>query len=181
MTSKIQSASKFLSLILRHQPEVIGIALDAEGWADIDQLISLSNAKGTALSRELVQEIVATSDKQRFAIDATGTRIRANQGHSIEVDLKLAAQVPPPMLFHGTATRFADAIRAEGLRPGSRQHVHLSADVVTATTVGTRHGKPLVLSVRADAMARDGMAFYLSANGVWLTDSVPASYIDFPN
>ena len=180
MTKNLQTASKFLSLILRHQPDVIGIELDDEGWADIGQLVALSAAKGKGLSRELILEVVATSDKQRFAIDASGTRIRANQGHSIEVDLKLAPQTPPPMLFHGTATRFADAIRAEGLRPGSRQHVHLSADAATATIVGARHGKPLILQVRAGEMQRDGMVFYMSANGVWLTDGVPAAYLDFP-
>jgi putative RNA 2'-phosphotransferase len=125
--------------------------------------------------------VVASSDKQRFAIDASGTKIRANQGHSISVDLQLEAEIPPAVLFHGTATRFAESIRKEGLLRGSRQHVHLSSNREVATTVGARHGKPLILLIRAGDMHRDGIAFYLSANGVWLTDAVPVNYIDFPD
>ena len=180
MSKKTEQTSKFLSLILRHHPEGIGLTLDSEGWADIDQLIRLANAKGKGLSRTAVLDVVANNDKQRFALDAGGTRIRASQGHSVPVDLKLAPQAPPGVLYHGTASRFLDAIRQEGLRPGSRQQVHLSATLDTATAVGTRHGKPVVLVVRAGDMHHNGFAFYRSANGVWLTDAVPVLYLDFP-
>ncbi|HEY0064351.1 MAG TPA: RNA 2'-phosphotransferase [Telluria sp.] len=177
----LEKASKFLSLVLRHKPEEIGLTLDHEGWADIGQLVALSNAKGKPLTRELLVEVVRTSDKQRFAIDPAGTRIRANQGHSIPVDLKLPPQTPPARLFHGTATRFIASIREKGLSAGSRQHVHLSADRETATRVGARHGKPSVLVVDAAAMQRDGMVFYVSENDVWLTEAVPVDYIAFPD
>ena len=178
MGKQLERASKFLSLILRHQPEVIGLKLDSEGWADLDELLRLANAHGKGLTRELVLDVVARNDKQRFALNAGATRIRANQGHSVQIDLQLEAQEPPMQLFHGTATRFVDAIRAEGLKPGSRQHVHLSATLETAVTVGARHGKPVVLIVRARDMRRDGFTFFKSANGVWLTDTVPPQYID---
>jgi len=180
MSKKLEHTSKFLSLVLRHKPDAIGLALDAEGWADIGQLISLAGATGTALTRELILEAVATSDKQRFAIDPAGERIRANQGHSVSIDLNLAPQAPPRLLFHGTATRFRDAIEAGGLVAGSRQHVHLSVAEETASTVGSRHGKPLILVVRAGEMHADGHAFFVSDNGVWLTHAVPARYLDFP-
>jgi putative RNA 2'-phosphotransferase len=180
MDNDIKSKSKFLSLVLRHKPEEIGLELDAEGWASLDQLIALSNAKGSKITRDLVLEIVATSDKQRFAISVDGRRIRANQGHSVAIDLKLASRTPPDLLFHGTATRFARSIQENGLVAGSRQHVHLSSVEATAVDVGRRHGKPLVLIVNASAMHLDGLAFYLSDNGVWLTDSVAAEYISFP-
>jgi putative RNA 2'-phosphotransferase len=180
MSKAFESKSKFLSLILRHKPEEIGLILDPEGWADLDELIRLANAKGNALTRELVREIVASNDKQRFALSPDGLRIRANQGHSVHVDLKLEPQPPPDILFHGTATRFVASILEAGLRPGSRQHVHLSAGEDTAINVGSRHGKPVVLKVRAADMVRDGHRFYRSANGVWLTDLVPPGYLDYP-
>jgi putative RNA 2'-phosphotransferase len=180
MASDSKSKSKFLSLILRHKPEEIGLELDAEGWASIDQLITPANAKGSKITRDLVLEIVATSDKQRFAISADGTWIRANQGHSVATDFKLASSTPPDLLFHGTATRFAQSIQEKGLIAGFRQHVHLSSIETTALEVGRRRGKPLALTVNASAMNLDGLAFYLSDNGVWLTDSVPAKYISFP-
>ena len=180
MSKAFESKSKFLSLILRHKPEAIGLILDPEGWADLDELIRLANARGTALTRELVREIVASNDKQRFALSPDGLRIRANQGHSVHVDLKLEPQQPPAILFHGTATRFVASILEAGLRPGSRQHVHLSAGEDTAISVGGRHGKPVVLTVRAAEMVRDGHRFYRSANGVWLTDLVPPGYLDYP-
>lgn len=172
------SASKFLSLILRHQPDLIGLSLDAAGWAEIEALIRLSQAH-RPLTREVIEAVVAGSDKQRFAISEDGLRIRANQGHSVEVDLQLETVVPPARLYHGTAARFVEAIRREGLSRRSRHHVHLSADVETATRVGARHGKPVVLVVRAAEMAIAGHAFLRSANGVWLTDAVPATFIDF--
>jgi putative RNA 2'-phosphotransferase len=172
------SASKFLSLILRHQPEVIGLTLDDAGWADIDTLIRLSQPH-KPLTRALIEQVVAENCKQRFAISEDGRRIRANQGHSIEVDLGFLPVTPPTLLYHGTATRFVDAIRREGLAKRSRQHVHLSADADTATVVGARHGKPVVLIVRAGEMAAVGHAFFHSENGVWLTDAVPVGFIDF--
>jgi putative RNA 2'-phosphotransferase len=172
------SASKFLSLILRHQPEVIGLTLDDAGWADIDTLIRLSQPH-KPLTRALIEQVVEENSKQRFAISEDGRRIRANQGHSIEVDLGFLPVTPPTLLYHGTATRFVDAIRSEGLAKRSRQHVHLSADADTATAVGARHGKPVVLIVRAGEMAAAGHAFFHSENGVWLTDAVPAGFIDF--
>jgi len=175
-----ESASRFLSLVLRHQPGRIGLALDAQGWADLDTLVDLANAHGTPLTRDGVLRIVAGNDKQRFAIDATGTRIRANQGHSVRVDLGLEPTAPPPVLYHGTATRFLHAIRKRGLVPGPRRHVHLADATGTATAVGARHGVPAVLGVDAHAMHRDGHAFFLSANGVWLVDAVPPRYITFP-
>jgi putative RNA 2'-phosphotransferase len=175
----IVKASKFLSLVLRHEPRRIGLALSADGWAEVAELIERAAAHGMPLTRELIAQIVATSDKQRFALDADGLRIRANQGHSVDVELGLEARQPPAILFHGTAETSVAAIRAEGLKPGARQHVHLSPDAATATRVGQRHGKPRVLRVHAGELAATGAAFFLSANGVWLTDAVPPAYIDF--
>lgn len=172
------SKSKFLSLVLRHKPEEIGLVLDQNGWASIEELIALANARGTNLSRPQIESIVENSDKQRFAISADGMKIRANQGHSVDIVLGLKPQTPPERLYHGTATRFLDAIRASGLHSASRQHVHLSTDLATAEKVGSRHGKPVILTVDAGRMARDGHLFYLSENGVWLTESVPAKYLD---
>lgn len=172
--------SKFLSLVLRHRPEAIGLNLDPQGWAQLDELIRLANAHGRSLDHATIVGIVAASDKQRFAMSADGRRIRANQGHSVAVDLKLAALPPPDLLFHGTADRFVASIRAQGLLPQARQHVHLSADVATATAVGARHGRPVVLTVQAARMQRDGHVFHCSANGVWLTAAVPAEYLDVP-
>jgi putative RNA 2'-phosphotransferase len=173
--------SKFLSLILRHQPEKIGLELDPSGWADIDLLLQKAAAHGRAMSRQQLDAIVADCDKQRFALSEDGQRIRANQGHSLAaVDLALTPAMPPATLFHGTASRFIDSIRASGLTPGSRNHVHLSLELDTASKVGLRHGKLVILSVRAGAMAAQGHTFYVSENGVWLTAAVPAEFIDFP-
>lgn len=179
MSKNNEKTSKLLSLVLRHSPETLGLTLDEEGWADIDLLISSANAGGHQLSRELLVSIVSASDKQRFRISDDGTKIRANQGHSIQVDLKLSPQVPPSRLFHGTARRFETSIRKDGLLRGARHHVHLSAAEEVALTVGARHGKPMILTVLAEEMQRDGLEFYLSENGVWLTDSVPVQYIAF--
>lgn len=180
MNENIVKYSKFLSLILRHQPEIIGLSLDDNGWADVAQLLDLANQKGTALTIELLEEVVATNDKKRFAFNTDKTKIRANQGHSIDVDLALVPQQPPEYLFHGTATRFLDSIRDRGLISGSRQHVHLSDDESVAMNVGQRHGKAIVLKIRSGRMALAGMRFFLSDNGVWLTDTVPSQYLDFP-
>ncbi len=166
--------------MLRHQPGAAGISLDREGWVAIDVLLAGCAAQGRPITREELLEIVATSDKQRFAISADGLCIRANQGHSVEVDLALAPVEPPAVLFHGTVARFLDAIRREGLRAGERTHVHLSADVTTAKKVGARRGAPVILEVDAAAMHRAGLQFFCSANGVWLTAAVPPQYLRFP-
>ncbi|MFG2963674.1 MULTISPECIES: RNA 2'-phosphotransferase [unclassified Streptomyces] len=171
--------SKYLSKHLRHQPERIGLALDEAGWVEIDTLLAAVAAHGFPVTREELDHVVASNDKQRFAID--GTRIRASQGHSIDVELGLPPATPPPYLHHGTVARNLDAIRAEGLRPMNRHDVHLSADRETATRVGARRGRPVVLSVDAGAMHRDGHVFHISANGVWLTRAVPPEYLRFPD
>ncbi|MGW8389545.1 RNA 2'-phosphotransferase [Pseudoduganella sp. HUAS MS19] len=171
------SKSKFLSLVLRHKPEQIGLVLDQNGWASIDELIALAHARGTDLSRPQIESIVENNNKKRFAISADGTKIRANQGHSFDIALGLPPQSPPERLYHGTATRFLASIRESGLHAGSRQHVHLSSDLETAEKVGSRHGKPAVLTVESGQMARNGHLFYRSENGVWLTESVPAAYL----
>jgi putative RNA 2'-phosphotransferase len=172
--------SKFLSQVLRHQPQSIGLTLDARGWAGIDTLIECAGAHGMALKRETILEVVAASDKQRFALDEAGQRIRANQGHSIDIDPALAPCEPPAALFHGTAEANIAAIRAEGLKPGRRQHVHLSLDATTAAAVGRRHGRPVVLRVEAGRMWSAGYEFFCAENGVWLTAAVPPQFIDFP-
>jgi len=179
-TARHRKVSKFLSLVLRHEPRSIGLVLDAQGWAEIDALIERASANGMALTHAEIVEVVATSNKQRFALDAAKRRIRANQGHSIDIDLGLESREPPPLLFHGTAETSLAAIRAEGLNPGQRQYVHLSLNAATATAVGQRHGRPVVLRIDAGRMQSAGFEFYVSANGVWLTDSVPAEYIAFP-
>ena len=180
MEKNLVRASKFLSLILRHRPETIGLELDEQGWTDIDVLIEAANVAGKHLDRALLAQVVEQNDKQRFAISRDGLRIRANQGHSLDVDLGLAAVEPPEMLYHGTAKRTLAPIIEAGLHAGRRQHVHLSADEKTATAVGRRHGAPIVLKILAHAMHKDGHAFYCSANGVWLTEHVPVHYIRFP-
>lgn len=169
--------SKFLSLILRHKPETIGITLDSEGWANVDALLAGLAERGTGLSLEQLVEIVESNDKRRFALNEAQTRIRAVQGHSIDVNLDYAPLEPSARLYHGTVARFLQSIRESGLRPGSRQYVHLSPDIETAIAVGERRGKPVVLHIDAAAMDADGHRFYQAANGVWLTDHVPVRYI----
>lgn len=172
--------SKFLSLILRHEPAKFGVVLDEGGWTPVDALLAACERHGHPLDRADLNQIVATSDKQRFAFDASGERIRASQGHSVDIELGYEPAAPPARLYHGTATRFLEAIRAGGLLKMQRHHVHLSADEVTARAVGQRHGKPAVLLIDAAAMAAEGAAFFLSANGVWLVEHVPARFIQFP-
>jgi putative RNA 2'-phosphotransferase len=172
--------SKFLSLVLRHHPERIGLLLDREGWADVEDLLTRARAAGVPLTREVLEQVVRDNDKQRFALDVENGRIRANQGHSVEVDLGLATSSPPSLLYHGTARGSLASIRRSGLRAGSRRHVHLSATPETARTVGSRHGVPVVLAVESGRMADDGRSFYRSANGVWLTDRVDVDYLVFP-
>jgi len=172
--------SKFLSLVLRHKPEHIGLTLDREGWASIDDLIARAGANGMLLTREVVRRVVETSDKQRFAFDEAGQRIRANQGHSVDVELGLEPTEPPPVLFHGTAESALASIRTGGLHAASRQYVHLSPDEATAVKVGRRHGPPVVLRIDAARMRAEGHEFFCSTNGVWLTDAVPIEFIEFP-
>ncbi len=177
MSDKDRRTSKFLSLVLRHQPELIGLRLDEAGWVPVAELLEGCRRAGQAITLEELKEIVRTSDKQRFALSEDGTRIRANQGHSIDVDLGLEPASPPAVLFHGTVERFLPAIRREGLRPMSRHDVHLSADQETATRVGARRGKPVVLTVDAAGMSAAGHTFRISANGVWLVAAVPPEYL----
>jgi putative RNA 2'-phosphotransferase len=180
MRKELTSVSKFLSLVLRHQPQTIGIELDSEGWVDVDELLAGCGRHGRQITLEQLQEVVDTNEKRRFAISADGRRIRANQGHSLEVDLGLAPVEPPQWLYHGTVAKFLDSIRRQGLLKGNRQHVHLSADHETAQRVGQRRGQPVVLLVEAERMARAGHFFYRSENGVWLVDAVPAEYLQVP-
>lgn len=179
MKDELKKRSKFLSLVLRHKPEEIGLVLDEQGWANVEELLKLLDKAGKPTTRELLDRVVAENDKKRFAFSGDGTRIRASQGHSVEIDLDLPPSTPPAMLYHGTATRFLDSILEKGLVPGSRRHVHLSVDIETATKVGARHGKPAILTVDAAAMHRAGHVFFVSANGVWLTDAVPREFIGF--
>ena len=169
--------SKFLSLVLRHKPETIGLKLDENGWALTSDILSNSKLKFTI--REL-EEVVSTNDKKRFSFNEDKTKIRANQGHSLgHIDLELKTQTPPQFLYHGTVPKFIDSIKKTGLQKMNRQHVHLSEDRETATTVGSRRGVPTILCVRAKDMYNYGHSFFLSENGVWLTDNVPVQFIDF--
>ena len=169
--------SKFLSLILRHQPDAAGIALDRQGWADVPALLAGMQKAGHPVTAEMLEEIVRTDEKQRYSFNAEHTKIRANQGHSVHVELGLEPVQPPETLWHGTASRFLDSIMQEGLKAMSRQYVHLSPDEETARKVGQRHGKPVILRVDAGQMHRDGFLFYRAENGVWLTDYVPREYL----
>jgi len=173
----ITRASKRLSRHLRHDPGGIGITLDSSGWVAVDTALDALRRHGLSLSRAQLDLIVETNNKRRFAFDVTGTRIRANQGHSVEVDLGLTAVAPPDVLYHGTVAAFLDAILREGLRPMKRHAVHLSSTVETARTVSARRGKPVILEVDAAAMSAGGHEFQVSANGVWLTAAVPPAYL----
>lgn len=171
--------STFLSLVLRHKPAEIGLMLDDAGWVDVSLLLSQLTAYNKPVSMDQLQEIVETNDKQRFAFSEDGTRIRANQGHSVTVQLDYERAIPPELLYHGTVARFLPAIKEQGLKKMSRHHVHLSPDTATAEKVGQRRGNPMILSVRAAEMHEQGYAFYCTDNGVWLTDHVPAIFIGF--
>ncbi len=175
-----ERVSKYMSLILRHHPETIGISLDEHGWADVEELIA-GIARTNEFSREILEEIVRTDAKQRYAFNADKTKIRASQGHSIPVDLELKAVEPPEMLWHGTAEKYVASIEQTGLRPGSRRYVHLSRDRETARTVGSRHGRPVIYRVKSGEMYRKGFRFYCSENGVWLTILVPPEYLQKEN
>jgi putative RNA 2'-phosphotransferase len=169
--------SKFLSFVLRHKPDAIGLALDPQGWASIADLVERANAAGTQFGRGDLLLVVETSDKKRFSVSNDGLRIRAAQGHSTAVELGLSPQEPPNILYHGTATRFVESIRSEGIRPQARQQVHLSTDETTALRVGQRHGKPVILKVEALHMHAKGFKFFLADNGVWLTNQVPPEFL----
>lgn len=182
MDAKIsKTVSKLLSFVLRHHPELIGLELDEKGWASVDLLLRHVNAHGTPIDRGLLDYVVETNNKKRFAFNEDKTLIRASQGHSIAIELGLTAQVPPDILFHGTAEKSLASILDTGLEKRGRQHVHLSQDLQTAIQVGSRHGKPVVFNVLAAEMQAAGYLFYLSENQVWLTDHVPVKFISYPS
>ncbi|MRX39454.1 RNA 2'-phosphotransferase [Flavobacterium sp. LC2016-23] len=177
-----KSVSKFLSLVLRHSPETIGLKLDENGWADVAELIEKCSKNGNSLNpltTELLDYVVENNDKKRFAFNEDKTKIRASQGHSISVELNLTEVEPSEFLFHGTVVKFIESIKKDGLQKMSRQHVHLSKDRETATKVGSRRGVPQILTIKSGEMFKDGFRFYLSENNVWLTDEVPVRYIEF--
>ena len=167
---------RFLSLVLRHNPGAAGIALDEHGWADVKELLAGVNRTGRKMDMDTLERIVRDNNKKRYSFNEDHTKIRANQGHSIQVDVELTETEPPQYLYHGTASRFLPSIHAEGIRRMSRQHVHLSGDFETAMAVGRRHGVPVVITIDAQAMARDGVKFYRSENGVWLCEHVEPKY-----
>ncbi len=175
----LKNISKFLSLVLRHKPEEIGVSMDAQGWVNVDELLEKSIASGIQLDFDMLEEVVITNDKQRFAFNDDYSLIRANQGHSVNVDLQFEAMQPLEILYHGTVEKFVGQIKINGLKKMQRTHVHLSKDLETALKVGSRRGKPLILKINAAKMHADGFAFYLSKNGVWLCDEVPVNYIEF--
>ncbi len=178
MSTQHAETSKFLSYVLRHEPQAIGLVLDREGWADITALITGARQAGRELDEALIRTVVESNDKKRFALSEDGLRIRAAQGHSTEsVAITYAEKLPPEFLYHGTATRFLEPILKEGLKPGKRQYVHLSVDAQTATAVGQRYGKPAVLKVETLRMHEQGFKFFQAENGVWLTSYVPISFV----
>lgn len=177
---RLERISKFISMILRHKPEVIGITLDEHGWADVDELIKGINETGEEIefSKDTLETIVKTDKKQRYSFSQDKTLIRANQGHSIPVDVELEKKEPPKVLYHGTGVKSVKAIQEQGLLPMERLYVHLSTDVETATNVGKRHGTPVIFQVNTEQMQKDGYDFFQSVNGVWLTKEVPAKYLE---
>lgn len=174
-----KNLSKLLSYALRHQPDALGLQLDSAGWATVDALLQGIQKKGYDFGFDELLALVKDNDKQRFSFNEDQTKIRANQGHSIKLDLQLKAIEPPEYLYHGTATRFLKSINQQGLQKRNRHHVHLSANKVTAKEVGSRHGVPVVLVIAAGQMYREGYAFYCSDNQVWLTEQVPSSHIQY--
>ena len=174
----LRNTSKFISLILRHRPEAIGISLDEHGWADVRELITgVNRSGGHFLSMESLEEIVRTDEKQRYSFNEDHTLIRANQGHSIPVDVGLEEKIPPDVLWHGTAEKYTASIDRQGLIPKGRLYVHLSSDAETAKKVGSRHGRPVIYEIDCKRMTEDGFRFFLSANKVWLTKEVPVKYL----
>jgi putative RNA 2'-phosphotransferase len=176
-TAKHTRISKFLSLILRHEPQRVGLVLEEGGWVEVDELIARCNKAGMRITTDLLRQVVEENDKRRFSFNDDGTRIRANQGHSVKVALGFEAVVPPAVLYHGTAVRFLDSIMVQGLERRARHHVHLSESKEVARSVGARHGKPAILLVQAARMHADGHTFFVSDNGVWLTESVGTQYL----
>jgi putative RNA 2'-phosphotransferase len=176
----LEAASKLLSFVLRHQPESVGLRLDPGGWVDLDTLVAALATRDPSITRSLVVQVVRTSDKQRFALDAGGTRIRASHGHSRAVALDYQSAPPPDTLYHGTVARFLPGIRRDGLTPRRRQHVHLARTADEAAAVGARRGAPVVLEIRAAELAASGHVFVRAPNGIWLTDAVPPAFIRFP-
>ncbi len=170
---------RFLSFVLRHHPESIGIVLDENGWADVEELLKAMNKSKHKINMATLEDVVFKNDKKRYSFNEDKTKIRANQGHSINVDVELKEVAPPVVLYHGTAERFINSIKGEGLTKQDRNHVHLSLDKDTALKVGQRHGKSVVLIINSKKMCEDGFKFYLSENGVFLTDNVPVEYIEF--
>ncbi len=177
MSKLRDNQSKYIALLLRHKPEVGGLTLDEHGWCDTESLVRAVKKEFGNFSLSDLEDIVATDNKQRYSFNEDKTLIRANQGHSIKVDVELKSVTPPDILYHGTATRFVDSIKAEGLKPMSRLYVHLSKDYQTALNVGKRHGKPFVFVVDAKQMVEDGLEFFESENGVILTKNVPVKYL----
>jgi putative RNA 2'-phosphotransferase len=175
-----QKISKFLSLVLRHQPESLGITLDPQGWTDVKTLVAKMRSKFPGIDKATLDDVVENNNKKRFSYNKDQTMIRASQGHSVTVELDYAPTLPPETLYHGTVPRFLEAIRKDGLLKMSRHQVHLSRDIDTAAGVGSRRGEAVILKVKAGEMHRDGFDFFVSENGVWLTDMVPPSYILFP-
>lgn len=180
MNKRLVTVSKFLSKYLRHEPESLGLQLEPGGWASTGDLLAGAARIGFPITRSELEHVVAENDKRRFSFDETGEKIRANQGHSTQVDLQLEEVDPPDQLFHGTVSKFLDSILAEGLQKMGRHDVHLSQDLQTASKVGQRRGKPIILTIESGKMAADGYKFRRSANGVWLTDHVPPQYIRSP-
>ena len=176
---KNRQLSKYLSLLLRHQPEILDLKMDPEGWVDLKELLAKLQASGKQVHIEDIQYVVENNDKKRFKINDHQTHIRANQGHSVNINLQLLPQVPPKTLFHGTAIKNLEAIQANGLQKMNRQHVHLSSNLETAQKVGQRHGKVVVLTIKSLNMQEQGFQFFLSENGVWLTDHVPVEFVKF--
>lgn len=177
---RLTTVSKYLAKYLRHAPEDLGLSLQPGGWVPVDDLLEAAGKHGFPVEYDELVEVVETNEKRRFSFDPSGELIRANQGHSVEVDLQLESAVPPDVLYHGTVERFLASIGEVGLIRGNRHHVHLSKDVETARKVGARRGKPIILTIDSGRMHREGHTFYLSANGVWLTDSVPPGYLSGP-
>lgn len=177
MDKELDNIGKYISLVLRHKPKAIGLVLDSNGWADVNELIVKSDAQGIKITLDILKIIVEINEKKRFAFKDNFTKIRANQGHSIEVDVELKLTPPPDVLYHGTALKNKEAILKGGIIKMDRLHVHLSHEEETAKKTGTRHGEPVVFTVDAKKMHEDGNRFYLSENGVWLTEYVPARYI----
>ncbi|MCT7970895.1 RNA 2'-phosphotransferase [Laspinema olomoucense] len=175
--SQLIKISKYLSYHLRHHPEEIGLELEPGGWVAVEALLAAAQAHQYPITRSQLDLVVETNNKQRFSFDSTGTRIRANQGHSIPIDLQLKPRCPPDILYHGTRDQAVESILAQGLQKKARHHVHLSPDIDTARQVGMRHGKPVVFIIKAAEMYQNGHLFYCSDNGVWLVDEVPPEYL----